>query len=234
MIFGSISPCSIQTQPVQRMFRTVQKPLTVLLGAIVLTGGSIGFLANSAQAQSMMQEQGSLQPVQHEHTFSGEAGQTVMITLSSDEFDPYLVLLDPSGKEIAVNDDYARSLNSAIVFTLPESGQYKVVARSFSGQGGNYAVNVQPASPFDRAYARGMQLLAEGKIAEAETALSEAIQIAPSVPAPYLDRAELFLALGNLPSAVSDYQQAATLYEQAGNREAAEQIRQHLAVVQEQ
>jgi len=209
-------------------------PLSLLMAAIVLTGGSIGFLPRSAQAQSMLQEQGSLQPMQQEHLFSGEAGQTVTISLTSGEFDTFLMLLDPSGREIANNDDYARSLNSSLVVTLSESGQYKVVVRSFSGQGGSYTLSVKPATAFDEAYARGVQFFSEGKLGEAATALSDAIQIEPNQPAPYLDRAEVSYAQGNLPLAISDYQQAADLYEKLGNSSAANQIRQHLAALQMQ
>lgn len=206
--------------------------LSLLMATIVLTGGAIGFLNGSAQAQSMLQEQGSLQPMQQEHSFSGEAGQTLTISLTSGEFDTYLTLLDPSGREIASNDDYARSLNSSLVVTLPANGQYKVIARSFSGQGGSYTVSIKPATPFDQAYSAGVRLFSEGKLEEAAASLSEAIQIEPNQPAPYLDRAEVAYAQGDLPSAVSDYQQAANLYEKAGNSEAANVIREQLAVVQ--
>jgi len=65
-------------------------------------------------------------------TFEGEAGQDVRIDMGSRPGDTYLILLDPSGNVIAENDDY-RSLNSSIQrVTLPEDGEYTVVATSFS------------------------------------------------------------------------------------------------------
>ncbi len=240
MICRFNSSCQIQFLKLNRF---EMNSLRLLISAIVLTGGSIGFLPRLAQSatlkemtqvQSVLQEQGSLQPMQQEHLFSGEAGQIVTISLNSGEFDTYLTLLDPSGREIAANDDYARSLNSSLVVTLPENGQYKVLARSFSGQGGSYTISVKPATPFDQAYSRGVRLFSEGNLEEAATALSEAIQIEPNQPAPYLDRAEVAYAQGNLSLAISNYQQAADLYEKAGNSDAANQIRHQLAVLQTQ
>lgn len=65
-------------------------------------------------------------------TFDGSAGQTVRIDMGSRPGDTYLMLLDPSGNVIAENDDH-RSLNSSIErVTLPEDGEYTIVATSFS------------------------------------------------------------------------------------------------------
>jgi hypothetical protein len=65
--------------------------------------------------------------------FEGEEGQGVEISLHSDDFDAYLVLLDEDGDEIASNDDGSdNSLDSQIIVTLPESGSYTIVVSSFS------------------------------------------------------------------------------------------------------
>ena len=66
------------------------------------------------------------------YTFSGSAGQTVTITLSSTDFDSYLSLKDSSGEEIAYDDDSAGNLNAKIQdFTLPADGTYTIQATSF-------------------------------------------------------------------------------------------------------
>src|SRR5690606_9803585 len=39
------------------------------------------------------------------YTFEGRAGDVVRIALTSNDFDPYLILLDPDGREIAYDDD---------------------------------------------------------------------------------------------------------------------------------
>lgn len=67
-------------------------------------------------------------------TFEGSAGQTVRVEMGSRPGDTYLMLLDPSGNVIAENDD-SFGLNSTIErVTLPEDGEYTIVATSFSEQ----------------------------------------------------------------------------------------------------
>lgn len=69
---------------------------------------------------------GNYEPV----TFEGSAGDVVTIDMVSED-DPYLILLDPDGNEIARNDD-AFGLNSRIArHTLPTDGEYTIVATSF-------------------------------------------------------------------------------------------------------
>jgi hypothetical protein len=69
-------------------------------------------------------------PAAH-YSFTGQAGDVVTITLSSDDFDAFLVLQDASGKQIASDDDGGGSLNSEIhQFALPASGTYTIVVDS--------------------------------------------------------------------------------------------------------
>lgn len=63
--------------------------------------------------------------------FSGVAGQTVAIDMTSASFDTYLFLLDPTPVALASNDDFGGSTNSRIVFTLTVSGTWTVGATSF-------------------------------------------------------------------------------------------------------
>ncbi len=59
--------------------------------------------------------------------FSGEAGETVSISLSSDTIDPYLLLTDGSGNLLAENDDISDSnLNSYLEIVLPANGTYLI------------------------------------------------------------------------------------------------------------
>lgn len=210
------------------------RSFSILMAAIVTVTGGILSAVAPVQAQQLLQEQGALQPMQQAHTFSGKAGEAITISLGSSDFDTYMVLVNPSGQEIASNDDYARTMNSTIVITLPQDGEYKVLARSFSGAGGQYSVNVRPATAFDQAYWQGVQLYSQGKFQEAEVFLTQAIELDPSQPAPYLDRAEVAYAQGNLSSVLADYQEAATRYERAGNQKAAQDIRAQITVLQGQ
>jgi hypothetical protein len=77
------------------------------------------------------QYRGYIEPV----SFQGEAGQTVDVEMTSDEGDTYLYVVDPDSNDIAENDDGGSGLNSAITnLELPTSGQYYIVATSYSSR----------------------------------------------------------------------------------------------------
>lgn len=76
------------------------------------------------------------------YRFRGQARQTVVIQLRSDDFDAYLSLLDSTGKELANNDD-EDGTDSQITFTLPSSGEYFIMANSLSeGETGDYIIGL--------------------------------------------------------------------------------------------
>lgn len=79
--------------------------------------------------------------------FRGAEGDSVIIRLSSDDFDSYLTLSDPSGFELISNDDSGGNLNSVIgPYTLPQTGDYMISARSLSGSStGNYVLDLERA-----------------------------------------------------------------------------------------
>jgi tetratricopeptide (TPR) repeat protein len=206
-------PAQAQTRPVQPQAQT--RP------------------AQTRTAPILLEQRGTLQPLQHEYTFSGKRGQAVTVAMTSKTFDPVLSLIDPSGHEIASNDDFARTLNSAIVITLPNTGTYKVVARSVSGQGGDYMLVVKPATAYEQAYAHGMEFYTGGKSAEAITAYTEAIRLDPNQPVAYLDRGDAYYAQGNLQALIADYQKAAELYEKTGDRTTAQTLRAQIQSVED-
>ena len=80
-----------------------------------------------------------------EYTFAGSTGQQITISLTSQDFDPYLILLDPQGQRISENDDVSRNnRNSRLVITLPNNGTYTVVANSYeSGSNGEYEIKIE-------------------------------------------------------------------------------------------
>jgi len=72
------------------------------------------------------------------YLFEGQADVEVTITLTSDDFDSYLLLLDANGDVLVEDDDSAGRLDSQIVFTLPDDAEYTIVAtslREFSSNG---------------------------------------------------------------------------------------------------
>jgi tetratricopeptide (TPR) repeat protein len=210
------------------------KELSLLLAATVSIAGSLFLPASPAIAQAILQEQGTLQPTQNKYSFTGQAGQTVTISINSPDFDTVLVLLDSNGEEIARNDDYARSLNSTIVMTLPNSGTYQVLAQSFSGQGGNYTLSVTPATPYEQAYAQAVALYQQGQYEQAIAAYTEAIEVDPNQPLAYAERADArYSQAGSIsPDAINDYNRAAELFEQAGDTENARMLREQITYLQ--
>lgn len=77
------------------------------------------------------------------YSFTGKAGDPVIIDLVSEDFDPYLAIISPSGKVLR-NDDWGSSPAARIKARLIEDGEYKVVVTSFRpGEQGTYVLRVQ-------------------------------------------------------------------------------------------
>ncbi len=80
-----------------------------------------------------------------EYEFSVAEGMTITATMTSDDFDTYLHLIDPSGEQILTNDDAdaAGSTNSQIVFTATATGKYAIYANSLNeGETGAYNLTI--------------------------------------------------------------------------------------------
>jgi tetratricopeptide (TPR) repeat protein len=217
----------------------------VLLGAAFLPGSAV-------QAQTVLDEQGSLRPSQDEYKFTGEAGQVLSISMVSADFDTVLTLISPTGEEVAFNDDFGRSLNSTIVTTIPADGEYTVIAKSFSGQGGDYTLSVRPATEYEQAYSEGLTYSMDGQFDQAIAAYTRAIEVDADQPAAYMDRAEARwsqvyaaqgLTEGEEPQAptgeardaiVADYTRAAELYEQQGETDLVQSLREQITFLESQ
>lgn len=80
-----------------------------------------------------------------EYTFTGNAGDRVVISMSSGAFDTYLKLLSASGEDVGTNDDRADGdTDSEIVVTLPRAGTYKIWANSYeAGSLGSYTLRIE-------------------------------------------------------------------------------------------
>lgn len=80
-------------------------------------------------------------------TFRGAAGERVVITMESDEFDTFLAFGRASGTEfesIDSNDDGEDGTNSRLEVTIPASGEYLVRANSLAGgETGAYRLRVE-------------------------------------------------------------------------------------------
>ncbi|MEL7038240.1 MAG: trypsin-like peptidase domain-containing protein [Cyanobacteria bacterium J06592_8] len=89
------------------------------------------------------------------YSFEGEAGQQIAIEMSSQDLDPYLILLNSDGSELAQDDDSGGDKNAQILVTLPADGEYTFLANSYeAGESGDYRLRLRIAkdslNPRDR------------------------------------------------------------------------------------
>lgn len=90
-----------------------------------------------------------------EYTFQGSAGDVVSIsmTATAGDLDPLLVLYGPFGEVLNFNDDVNTvegNYNSALVFRLPQDGEYMILATRFDGDlgisTGEFVLDLQTTS----------------------------------------------------------------------------------------
>jgi hypothetical protein len=82
------------------------------------------------------------------YVFQGEAGQTIDLTLLSEDFDTVVELL-LNDEQIGLNDDSEGDRNARLIdFTLPETGAYQVQVHSYNnGYEGTYRLLVAQTAP---------------------------------------------------------------------------------------
>lgn len=82
-----------------------------------------------------------------EYLFHAPGGARVVVTLESTAFDTYLVIHGPDNAVVASNDDVATgNLNSRVVFIVPATGTYHVVANALRPEGrGPYRLHITTA-----------------------------------------------------------------------------------------
>lgn len=71
-------------------------------------------------------------------------GKKYTIDLESTDFDAVLILLDPKGNRLAVNDDVEKkvNLNSRIVYDIKKDGTYRILASSYDAKGGAFTLKI--------------------------------------------------------------------------------------------
>ncbi|MEM6645154.1 MAG: pre-peptidase C-terminal domain-containing protein [Bacteroidota bacterium] len=79
------------------------------------------------------------------YTMNVTAGQRIIVDLTSSEFDPFIVLVDPSGEKTQ-NDDFEGSASrSRLELTAGTSGEWAVVVTSYKpGEAGAYTLQMSP------------------------------------------------------------------------------------------
>lgn len=85
------------------------------------------------------------------YNVSGTAGDRITVAMQSDEFDTLLEIgqmVDGEFQQISVDDDGGDGLNSRLVFTFPETGDYVVRARTFGTDAtGPYTIELSELGP---------------------------------------------------------------------------------------
>ena len=223
-----------------------------LATALTIAGGWLTAVTTQASAQAMFKDEGTLAPAEETYDIDIEDGDVLAIILTSEDFDTVLTLLGPDGEEVAFNDDFGGSLNSRIIYSATAAGSYTVITKSFDGQGGDYSLEVRPATAYEVSQNEAQTLLQTGDYDGAIMAYSEAIELDSENPEAYLGRADAYFAKAqsilesegrvlegpdDLPpdiqaAIVSDFQTAAELYDAAEDPATAQSLREQIQFIE--
>lgn len=121
-------------------------------GAYNLSIAMTGSGATSAVASGGRTERGTLAAGDNQLTsgeyvdsynLSGANGEFLVIDLRSRDFDPYLILVAPSGEQFENDDHEGDATRSQVATPLPESGNYRVLVTSYKpGESGSYTLTI--------------------------------------------------------------------------------------------
>ncbi|MEM9449295.1 MAG: CHAT domain-containing protein [Cyanobacteria bacterium P01_E01_bin.6] len=166
------------------------------------------------------------------YSFDGTAGESISITLESDAFDTYLLLVSPDDEVIAQNDDVSPSnRNSELYLTLPLDGQYHVIVNAYdeTGEGpyrlvvapaasgttpSNSNLTASPSSEADALIQQGMQQYRRGQFAQAIATWQQALEQFQRlgndsrISDLYNNLGEAYRSLGEYPPALHALQQS--------------------------
>ncbi|NEQ33022.1 MAG: tetratricopeptide repeat protein, partial [Leptolyngbya sp. SIO4C5] len=105
---------------------------------------------------AVLEDDGSYYAV---HSFEGEAGENIAISLSSEDFDAYLILQGPDGSTVAQDNDSGDGTNAYLVGALSESGTYQVIANTYNeGEVGQYELQWRYATATEQTLADAISL----------------------------------------------------------------------------
>ena len=224
--------------PVMR-FSVWYAVLSVLVAVVVLLS-----VVPTQEGNVLLQEKGILEAgdatlddgrFYDSYRFEGQAGQAVIATVSSEEFDTYLLLLDHNDEILIENDDWIDDSNSTIGYVLPSNGRYKIFVTAFEARGhGGYEVSISNTktdnlivrkSKADWLNFLGMNLINGDEYLLALELFNEALAISQDSN----DQYGIALANTNIgfsysrrgiyPEALSFYEQALLIYENINDLE---------------
>lgn len=79
------------------------------------------------------------------YSFSGRAGQTITIDMTSQDVDSYLILMSADRSDFSIqDDDSGGGLDARITVQLPYTGRYMILANAYArGESGRYQLQVR-------------------------------------------------------------------------------------------
>ena len=114
-------------------------------------------------------------------TFQGVAGQIVQIEVASTEFDAYAILQTAGDSVLARDDDSGGGRNARIIYTLPYTGTYQILANSYQrGRYGRYTVRLHSIGMASGADAPGGVL--PGTVGQILRGQTMSAQLSPNDP----------------------------------------------------
>ncbi|MEM1081866.1 MAG: PPC domain-containing protein, partial [Pseudomonadota bacterium] len=138
-----------------RLFYTFEEDETIILIANSLFGSEAGaftisvtelsneVVANFEGELTMGDTRAYDGSIIDSHQFDGNAGDAVVIELTSDDFDTVLYVSNPDGSNLAEQDDSMDGTNSIVSLTLTETGTYTLFVTSFGNDTGRYQITVR-------------------------------------------------------------------------------------------
>lgn len=107
------------------------------------------------------------------YEFLASAGDLLAIELESEEFDTYLILIEPDGEQVEI-DDARGSTNSYLERVLAQTGAYEILATSYAAnETGSYALSYQTTPAGAEVLASSTQELAfDGNLQPTEEVLA--------------------------------------------------------------
>ena len=109
------------------------KKLAVVIGLILMFAALPIVMAQGGTIELGQSVDGSLEDATATYQINLAEGQAISITLNSEDFDAYLEIQDKSGAQLATDDDSGGGYNSALVFSAPSAGVYKILVRAYDG-----------------------------------------------------------------------------------------------------
>lgn len=111
---------------------------------------SLGALAEQTHTGTLnfADQQLSTREFADEYRIYARPGQFLIVEMRASAFDPYVIVVAPSGYQLE-NDEHEHSqITAAIEWELFEEGEYRIIATSDeSGQSGPYTLNIKLVDP---------------------------------------------------------------------------------------